>query len=78
MTAITALPCQRHLFEIPDDVSYLDAAAWSPLPLVVREAGETGLLVKSRPWTHPREAVQAERARAAAARLIGAATDDMA
>ncbi len=39
---------------------------------------ETGLLVKSRPWTHPREAVQAERARAAAARLIGAATDDMA
>lgn len=80
MTALTPLPCQRHLFEIPDDVSYLDAAAWSPLPLVVREAGETGLLVKSRPWTHPREAVQAqaERARTAAARLVGAATDDMA
>ncbi|KMO28352.1 aminotransferase class V-fold PLP-dependent enzyme [Methylobacterium aquaticum] len=74
------LPCQRHLFEVPDDISYLDAAAWSPLPRSVREAGEAGLLVKSRPWAHPREAVpaQAERARAAAARLIGAATDDVA
>ncbi|KMO12814.1 aminotransferase class V-fold PLP-dependent enzyme [Methylobacterium platani] len=80
MNALAPLPCQRHLFEVPDDVAYLDAAAWSPLPRTVREAGEAGLLVKSRPWAHPREAVpaQAERARAAAARLIGAATDDVA
>ncbi|AWN45661.1 aminotransferase [Methylobacterium terrae] len=80
MTTIAPLPCQRHLFEVPDDVSYLDAAAWSPLPRAVREAGEAGLLVKSRPWAHPREAVpaQAERARAAAARLVGAAADDVA
>ena len=54
------LPCQRHLFEVPDDISYLDAAAWSPLPRSVREAGEAGLLVKSRPWAHPREAVPAQ------------------
>ena len=80
MSAITPLPCQRHLFEIPRDVSYLDAAAWSPLPRAVREAGEAGLLVKSRPWTHRREAIpiQAERARTAAARLVGAGMDDVA
>lgn len=65
---------------MPDEISYLDAAAWSPFPLSVRAAGEAGLLVKSRPWAHPREAVQAqaERARAAAARLIGATADDVA
>ena len=68
------LACQRHLFELPDDVSYLDAAAWSPLPRQVRSAGEAGLLTKSRPWAHSRDddAVWAERTRAAAARLIGA------
>ncbi len=80
MDAVAPLPCQRHLFEVPDEISYLDAAAWSPFPLSVRAAGEAGLLVKSRPWAHPREAVQAqaERARAAAARLIGATADDVA
>lgn len=80
MDSVVPLTCRKHLFEIPDDVIYLDAAAWSPLPRAVREAGEAGVLVKSRPWLHPREAIpaQAERARAAAARLIGAAADDVA
>ena len=74
------LRCQRHLFEVPADISYLDAAAWSPLPLGVRTAGEIGLLTKSRPWSYPREAVPAwvERARASAAGLIGAGSDDVA
>ncbi|MEE7491205.1 aminotransferase class V-fold PLP-dependent enzyme [Methylobacterium oryzae] len=74
------LSCQRHLFEMPADVCYLDAAAWSPLPRVVREAGEAGILVKSRPWEHPRTAIPpwAERARRAAARLIGSAADEIA
>ncbi len=74
------LECQRHLFEVPADVSYLDAAAWSPLPRVVREAGETGILAKSQPWAHSRDAIStwAERARAGAARLVGAGTDDIA
>jgi len=46
----------------------------------VRAAGEAGILVKSRPWDHPRTAIPpwAERARAAAARLIGATADDIA
>ncbi|MGH1569749.1 aminotransferase class V-fold PLP-dependent enzyme [Methylobacterium sp. P31] len=74
------LPCQRYLFEMPADISYLDAAAWSPLPKAVRAAGEAGILAKSRPWDHPRTAIPAwaERARAAAATLIGASPDDVA
>ncbi|KAB1070494.1 aminotransferase class V-fold PLP-dependent enzyme [Methylobacterium planeticum] len=80
MISAEPLPCQRHLFEVPEDVSYLDSAAWSPLPRAVRAAGEAGLLLKSRPWSHPRAAAAegAERARAAAAGLIGAAPDDVA
>ena len=80
MSPAAAFPCLRHLFEVPAEVSYLDAAAWSPLPRVVREAGEAGILVKSRPWDHPRAAIPAlaERARAAAAGLVGAEADDVA
>lgn len=74
------LACQRPLFEVPAAVAYLDAAAWAPLPRVVRAAGEAGLRAKSRPWSHPRAeiAAWAERARAAAAALIGAQTDAVA
>ncbi len=80
MHTIEPLACQRHLFEMPDDVCYLDAAAWAPLPRQVRIAGEAGILSKSQPWAHSRDddAIWAERARAAAARLIGATTDDIA
>lgn len=74
------LSCQRRVFEVPDGVSYLDAAAWTPLPLAVRRAGEAGILVKARPWEHPRTVVPdwAERVRAGAAGLIGAGADDVA
>lgn len=44
---IQPLPCQRSMFDLPDDVSYLDAASWSLLPTTVRAAGEIGLLTKS-------------------------------
>ncbi len=68
------------MFEIPGHVSYLDAAAWSPLPRAVRAAGEAGIGAKSRPWVHSRgdAAGWTQRARVAAARLIGARADDMA
>ncbi len=74
------LPSQQALFEIPPGVCYLDGAAYSPSPHQVRAAGEHGILTKSQPWNHPnaRADAPAERARAAAARLIGAATDDVA
>lgn len=80
MASASPLGCQRRHFEIPPDISYLDAAAWSPLPRAVREAGEAGIRAKSQPWSHPRSdiALQAERARAGAASLIGASIDDIA
>ncbi|WP_158807372.1 aminotransferase class V-fold PLP-dependent enzyme [Beijerinckia sp. L45] len=80
MQTVLPLPCQRALFEVPPHISYLDAAAWSPLPRGVSAAGATGLLAKRQPWFYAREDVVAwtARARAGAAALIGATTDDMA
>jgi selenocysteine lyase/cysteine desulfurase len=72
------LACQRHLFEIPREVAYLDAAAFSALPAPVREAGEVGVMAKVRPWAIARGHAMAERVRGDAARLIGAAPDDVA
>lgn len=74
------LPSQRALFDLPRDVCYLNAAGWSPLPLAVQEAGRAGVGRKGRPWELAPDfaAGQHERARAAAARLIGADPGDVA
>jgi selenocysteine lyase/cysteine desulfurase len=74
------LPSQRALFDIPREVAYLNAAAWSPLPRAVQEAGHAGVARKGRPWTlDPALATrQHERARKAAARLINADPEDVA
>ena len=74
------LACQRDAFEIPREVAYFDSAAYSPLPRVVRAAGEAGVETKARPWETGRseDGAWAERARGAAARLIGAAVGDVA
>jgi selenocysteine lyase/cysteine desulfurase len=42
---------QRHLFDIPEDVAYLNCAYMSPLMLSVQEAGRGGIAFKGRPWT---------------------------
>jgi selenocysteine lyase/cysteine desulfurase len=44
------LPCQRHLFDIPDDVAYLNCGYMSPLMKAAIEAGATGLARKAHPW----------------------------
>ena len=74
------LPCQRDLFDIPRDVCFLNAAAWSPLPLAVQEAGRIGVARKGQPWKLDADfmAKQYERARRAAAALIGADPSDIA
>lgn len=41
---------QRHLFDIPDGVSYLNCAYFSPKPHVVLEAGRRALTTQSHPW----------------------------
>jgi len=54
MHTVEPIACQRHLFELPDHVSYLDAAAWTPLPRPVRSSGEADILSKVRPWAYSR------------------------
>src|SRR6266404_7131279 len=74
------LSSQRALFDMPREVCYLNAAAWSPLPLAAQDAGRIGVARKGQPWRlDPGLAAQQyERARAAAARLINADPADVA
>jgi selenocysteine lyase/cysteine desulfurase len=74
------LQSQRALFDIPRDVCYFNAAGWSPLPLAVQEAGRAAMGRKGQPWKLGAEFFQQQydRARTAAARLIGADPDDVA
>jgi len=44
------IPSQRHLFDIPDDVAYLNCAYMSPLMHEVVAAGQAGVARKARPW----------------------------
>ena len=74
------LPCQRALFEIPDDVAYLNCAYMSPLMRSVRAAGERGVARKSAPWELRASDffTGTEEARGLFAALIGVAADDIA
>lgn len=45
------IPCQRHLFDIPRDVAYLNCAYMSPLMKPVVAAIDRGVRMKSTPWT---------------------------
>ena len=74
------LPSQRALFDVPRDVCYLNAAAWSPLPIAVQEAGRAAMARKGQPWKLGADfySGQYERARKAAAALIGADPNDVA
>ena len=70
------LPCQRHLFDIPDDVAYLNCAYMSPLMKPVIEAGTAGLARKAHPWELTPDKFftglgRVSRDRRAAARLLG-------
>ena len=73
------LPSQKHLFSIPDDVTYLDAAYMSPIPNKSAEAGRDGVLVKAAPWNMTINSYydEVERARELAASFIGASIDDV-
>ncbi|MGE0556121.1 MAG: aminotransferase, partial [Gemmatimonadales bacterium] len=76
------LSSQRHRFEIPDDVTYLNCAYMSPLSKATVAIGQEALARKAQPWT-----LQAadffsltDRTRTAFASLLGApaAPDDIA
>jgi selenocysteine lyase/cysteine desulfurase len=68
-----ALESQRHLFEIPEEISYLNCAYMSPQLKAVREAGEKAVARKSRPWEiSPRDFFEdSETARGLFARVVG-------
>jgi selenocysteine lyase/cysteine desulfurase len=74
------LASQRHLFEMPRQICYLNSASYSPLPLRTLEAGRAAVERKGRPWTLEAGFANAqhERTRTAAARLINAHGDDVA
>jgi selenocysteine lyase/cysteine desulfurase len=74
------LPSQRDLFEIPDDVAYLNCAYMSPLLRAARAAGEAALARKSQPWriTPHDFFADSEAARGLFAELIGADADGVA
>jgi selenocysteine lyase/cysteine desulfurase len=74
------LTSQRALFDIPDDVAYLNAAGWSPLPRATQEAAREAVARKGQPWKLAADFSDAQhtRARKAAAALIGADPNDVA
>ena len=73
------LPSQRALFDIPRDVCYMNAAGWGPMPLATQEAGRAAMNRKGQPWKLAADlaSTQNERARSAAAALIGAEPGDI-
>ncbi|MCK5273995.1 MAG: aminotransferase, partial [Alphaproteobacteria bacterium] len=76
----TPIPCQRELFDIPDDVAWLNCAYMSPLMKSAAAAGEAGIRGKSHPWTiAPADFFSgSEEARGLFARLVNASPDDIA
>lgn len=74
------IPNQRHLFDLPDGVAYLNCAYMGPLPRLSRQAGEAALVQKSHPWeVQVRDFfAPSERARELFAGLIGASAEDIA
>ncbi len=74
------LPSQRHLFDIPDDIAYLNCAYMSPLMTKVRDAVVEGLDRKRHPWEISAADFYtgSDRLRAAFAELVHAKADDIA
>jgi len=74
------LPTQRALFEIPDDVTWLNCAYMSPQLRAVRAAGEEALGRKAQPWrVRPEDFFsESEELRGLFARLIHADAEGVA
>ena len=77
---ITMIPCQKHLFDIPDEITYLNCAYFSPQLNKIRDAGYAGVKRKSHPWKVGAEDffTESEHARELFSQLIGANAADVA
>lgn len=71
---------QRHLFDMPDDIAYLNCAYMSPLMTPAVDAAGQGLRYKVQPWTYGGSSffTYTEQLRALAAQMINADSNDMA
>jgi selenocysteine lyase/cysteine desulfurase len=74
------IPSQRHRFDIPRDIAYLNCAYMSPLMTQAMTAGERGLRRKGQPWTITAEHFfdESEAVRSLFAKLINADPDGVA
>lgn len=74
------IPCQKHLFHIPEDITFLNCSYMSPQLRSVSEAGQKGLQMKEMPWelTPTEFFTTSEKARQCFARLIDAQAEDIA
>ena len=74
------IPNQRHLFDIPSDITYLNCSSYSPLLKQVYEAGQRGLERKYHSWNINPAVLdeEAEILRGLFASLIGAPANDIA
>jgi selenocysteine lyase/cysteine desulfurase len=74
------IPCQRHLFDLPPEVAYLNCAYMSPLLKRAAAVGAEAIGRKLRPWQIHAEDffADSERARALFAQLVGADADAIA
>jgi selenocysteine lyase/cysteine desulfurase len=73
------IPSQRDLFDLPDDITYLNCAYTSPLLKAAQQAGRTAIQAKANPWTITPDDFfsNAETARELFARLIECKADDV-
>jgi selenocysteine lyase/cysteine desulfurase len=74
------LPSQRHLFDLPREIAYLNSASMGLLPKVTLDGVRGMAMRKGQPWVEGDSPMRtlAERARRAAASLIHANPDDIA
>ncbi len=74
------IPNQRHRFDIPEGVAFLNCASRTPLLEVSKVAGEAGMARELQPWRYdPDEApAEADQLRGLFAALIGAEAGDIA
>ena len=74
------LPSQRHLFELPDDLTWLNCAYMSPQMRAVSDAGREALGRKARPWQlRPEDFfTESEALRRLFATLVGADAEGVA
>jgi len=70
---IMPLSCQSRLFDIPDDITYLNCSYFGPLSRPVVEAARTALAHRAQPWSISTEDFfePVEKARQLFARLVG-------